>query len=286
VITFVLTYTPGWEETIEDVILRGKDPIPDRRHTYVFEGPTPISNEAELLKPGYDLRPIDMALLADQRLGNVQALQAEVLSEAPSTEEFLRDRFGVCVVRDDQEIIGWALSEYNLGNRCEVGIETVEGYRRQGIATVTGSALVEEAVRRGITRIGWHCWASNAGSIATALRLGFEKVAETDVYFAWFDRVLNLAVNGNMLFFQDAYPEALTWYERAFEAGATTAPWWAYWNAARAAASINQGKRALRYLQKAIAGGFQDVEALQSSEHLTTLHDLTEWDALLSSLDT
>ncbi len=282
--TFVLTYTPGWEETIKDVILRGKHPMSDRRHTYVLESKPPASNWRALLKPGYDLRLIDKELLADKRLGNVQALQDEVRSEAPSTEAFLRDRFGVCVVRDDQEIIGWALSEYNLGNRCEVGIETVEGHRRQGIATITGSALVEEAVRRGVTRIGWHCWASNAGSIATALRLGFEKVEETDVYFAWFDHALNLAVNGNMQFFQEAYTEALIWYGRAFEAGAT-APWWAYWNAARAAASVNKREHALQYLQQAIAGGFQDAEAIQSSEHLAALHDLAEWRALLSSLN-
>jgi len=280
---FVLIYVPGWEAAIETVILRDKFPLPDQRHTYIFRDANLKIDWRSLLKPGDAVHKIDAALLADDSLGNIGALREEVLSEAPSTALFLRDRFGVCLVREDTELVGWALSEYNLGARCEVGIETVAGYRRQGIAIITGGALVEEALSQGFVHIGWHCWASNAGSVATALRLGFERVEETEVYFAWFDEVTNLAVNGNVRLFRDAYDEALAWYERAFEVG--DAPWWAYWNAARAAVSVGENERALRYLQKVVEGGLQNLEAIRESEHLQGLRKMDAWQDVLASLN-
>ncbi len=281
-VEFALYYATGWEAAIEEVILRDKDPIRDQRHTYTYTADSPRVEWRGLLQPGYTVHPVDAALLARDDLERIDALREEILSEAPTQELFLRERFGVCLVRDDAELIGWALAEYNLGQRCEVGIETAEAYRRQGIATITGGALVEEALKRGITRIGWHCWAGNEGSIATALRLGFEKVEESDIYFGFFERSINLGVNGNMHFFRGEYAAALPWYRRAVEADDT--PWWCYWNAARAAASLGEIDEALDYLKSAIAGGFRNLEAIQESEHLTSLHPLPAWQELLETL--
>lgn len=61
------------------------------------------------------------------------------------------------------------------------------------MATLTASALVEHALSSGITQIGWHCWANNDGSIATARKVGFEKAKEHPVYFAWFREIRDLA---------------------------------------------------------------------------------------------
>jgi RimJ/RimL family protein N-acetyltransferase len=108
-------------------------------------------------------------------------------SERPAVADFLEKSFGVVAIHGD-ELAGWCTSEYNSGNRCEVGIGTLEPYQRRGLATVMGSALVEHALWRGITHIGWHCWASNTLSIATALKIGFQKVGEYSTYIAWFDK--------------------------------------------------------------------------------------------------
>jgi RimJ/RimL family protein N-acetyltransferase len=70
------------------------------------------------------------------------------------------------------------MSEYNLGDRCEVGIETAPEYRRRGLATLVASAMLKHAADVGIKRVGWHCWADNAASVATAERLGLSRVAE------------------------------------------------------------------------------------------------------------
>ena len=77
--------------------------------------------------------------------------------------------------------VGWCLAEYHYQSHYELGIETMEAYRRQGIATHVASAVITRAFAEGATEIGWHCWASNIPSIATALKLGFQKELEYPV---------------------------------------------------------------------------------------------------------
>lgn len=92
--------------------------------------------------------------------------------------------FGVCPVTADA-LVGWCLSEYNTGDRCEVGIATLPPHGGQGLATATGAAFVQQALARGITRIGWHCHAENRPSWATALKIGFTKVADYPAHIVW-----------------------------------------------------------------------------------------------------
>lgn len=176
---FTVRYAPNdWETKIE-TILPGKTLIKGRRQFYTLKQ---LKHDWRKLLPGdFTLLPVDADLLRKTHLKNLDRLIEEMQSERDSVDDFLRYSFGICLVHGD-ELVGWCLSEYNCGNRCEVGIETVEGYRRQGVATLTASALIELALSRDIPRIGWHCWADNEGSIATAKKVGFEKVRDYSVY--------------------------------------------------------------------------------------------------------
>jgi hypothetical protein len=131
--------------------------------------------EGAALPPGYALRPVDAALMAQPELVNYASLREEMCSERVSVEAFLAHSFGVCVLYGD-EIAGWCLSEYNCGDRCEVGIETTEPHRQRGLATTMTQALCAAAFAGGITTVGWHCLAANAPSYATARKAGFEEV--------------------------------------------------------------------------------------------------------------
>ncbi len=86
----------------------------------------------------------------------------------------------------ENDLVGWCLSEYNYANRCEIGIATMEAYQRSGFATLMTNSFVEYALSVGVTRIGWHCFADNLGSVATALKAGFVKVSDYAAYIAWF----------------------------------------------------------------------------------------------------
>jgi len=87
------------------------------------------------------------------------------------------------VILRENKVITWCLSEYNLGERCEVGIATAEEYRRRGLSTITGLAFIEQARANGIRRIGWHCWTRNEGSVSAARRLNFDLVKELQAYY-------------------------------------------------------------------------------------------------------
>lgn len=133
------------------------------------------------MPPGYAIGTVDRSLLERHDLEHLTQLQAEMCSERPSVEAFLRHSFGVCAVRGSA-LAGWCLSEYNHAGRCEVGIEVLEPHRRQGLATAMTLALVERAAAAGLSRVGWHCYAQNQGSVATARAAGFALIEE---YPAW-----------------------------------------------------------------------------------------------------
>jgi RimJ/RimL family protein N-acetyltransferase len=179
---FVAYYDPiGWKEPIV-VPVPGIQAARVERHYYRLRQLLP--RWQTLIPDGFRVRRIDERLLAETLLHSDHLL-AEIHSESHSVDDFLRSRFGFCVQNGDT-LVGWCLSEYNRPGRCELGIEVLERYQRRGLGTVVASATVEHALSRGIASIGWHCWATNAGSIGTALKVGFERVL---VYPVWYYQV-------------------------------------------------------------------------------------------------
>jgi len=278
---FTLDYTPGdWERVLVEDVLAGKHPMLDRHHYYALHLDA-RQRQAPPLPDGLTPRLVDRALLGETHLRHLDELREEMCSERPSVEDFLAHSFGVCLVRGD-ELVGWCLSEYNTGDRCEVGIATREGYRRRGLGAWMACALAEQARARGIRHVGWHCYANNAASIATARKAGFALEHEYPILFAWFDETTNLAVNGNVRLQRGEYTDALEWFERALAAGAQGG--WVYWGAACSAAEAGQTETALRYLEQAIDQGGVTLGQLQAEKHLRSLHTTPAWRALLARL--
>jgi len=110
-------------------------------------------------------------------VGGLESVREEMCSERASVEDFLARSFGLCPVHSN-EVAGWCMSEYNVGDRCEIGIATAEKHRRQGIATLATWSFLAEAYRRRYTRVGWDCWTRNVASVATARKAGFTLIEE------------------------------------------------------------------------------------------------------------
>jgi GNAT superfamily N-acetyltransferase len=279
--SFVLHYhPPAWSERIL-AGLAGRYPISELRHYYTLGALR--YDWRERLPTGFTLRPVDRDLLAETQLGNLERVTEEMCSERPLIDEFLARSFGVCAVHGG-EIAGWCMSEYNTADRCEVGIEVVAAYQRRGLATALASALIEEAQRRGIGRIGWHCWARNKASIATALAVGLVKSGEEEVINLFIEPVIALGVHGNLCLLKDRYAEALNWYEQALQYG--NVPVWVYINAGNAHAAAGDAERSLQRLHEAAEHGFDDIEYLRNSRFLKPLHGMAGWAALLERLET
>ena len=172
----------------------------------------------------------DGALLARTDLLGHAELLAEMSSERPSVTDFLMKSFGTVAVADDA-IIGWCLSEYNTADRCEFGVATAVERRREGVGLATSAAAIARADRQGIRRVGWHCWADNAPSIALARALEFELRTAYPVAFAYVDPQQGLAVRGFMALEEGEMSQARDWLERAAALGPL--PAWAIVHQAR-----------------------------------------------------
>ncbi len=274
---FALHVAPReWMGRVEEV-LADKQPMLDWREYYAFRAPRPARQV--VVPEGFALRATDAEVLADERLRNRDDLRHEMCSERHSVKEFLQNSFGFCLVHDDL-LVSWCLSEYNTGARCEVGVETHEQYRRRGLGTVTASALVQEALRRGMTEVGWHCWASNVPSSALARATGFEKVVEYPVFFGWFDPFENLMSHAWMAMERwKRYEEAPGWVEKAFQLQ-EPGPRALYFYACALALAGRPGE-ALSRLREAVDKGFDDRERLATDPRLESLHDRPEWKELV-----
>lgn len=173
----VLHYAPAEWETQATTLFGEKTPIHALRHHYQ----TQTSPRTCHVPDGFTLRLVDANLLTEP-LDHLDILMNEMQSERPFVADFLQHSFGVCL-QHGSELVGWCLSEYNTAEQCEVGIEVREPYQKRGFATLLTHALVNEAYRRGIQQVGWHCWARNTASVATALKAGLVKTADCPVYF-------------------------------------------------------------------------------------------------------
>ncbi len=281
-VAFKLIFPEGWEDCIEHEILDGLYPIPNPYEYYEFRlGVHRLrENWRSRIPEGFQLACIDQALVDNTRLKNLEALLEKLRSKRGSVQAFLEHGFGYVLIHESR-LASWCLSEYDWGDCCEVNIATEEAYRRRGLATIAGAAMVERALERNIRRIGWGCRKNNLPSAATARRLGFEKVCDHPAYEMFCDPGLNLAVHGGIELYQEHFSAALSWYEQAFVYGA---PDWAYLGAASAAARVGEMAKAVALLNEAFERGFRDWERLLKNEHLQGLHDLPEWKQLIDRI--
>jgi RimJ/RimL family protein N-acetyltransferase len=276
---FSLFYSPDtWEQVIPTDILDDIYPK-DEHHYYRCRGIT--KNWRELLPERYQLVEVDEALVENDGLENHADLIDEIHSECRSTAEFLENRFGFCVMHGSK-LITWGLSEYNSGERCEVGIATHPDHRRIGLATAVSLALVEKALTMDYHEVGWHCYAGNEGSVATALAAGFEKAARYPAYWVSYNRSIAMGVRGNQHFDKKEYQEATEWYIKAIEEN--DAPAWIYWITACAYANLDQREKAFEYLDQAINHGFRDIDHIKNSQYFMKWHGTNEWRALIERL--
>ncbi|MBO0778444.1 MAG: GNAT family N-acetyltransferase [Ktedonobacteraceae bacterium] len=185
---FVVYYDTShtWKQTLEYVLQKQETGSGWRQFYRLRE---PSSKALSPLPEQITIGRIDGAMFADTTLVNRDLLLEEIHSESPSLEHFFRQHFGFCA-QDGHQLVAWCLAEYHYQGRYELGIETTEAYQRKGIATHLASTVIRHAFTQGATEIGWHCWAANTPSVATALKVGFEKVLDYPVCYGQYRPVL------------------------------------------------------------------------------------------------
>jgi GNAT superfamily N-acetyltransferase len=126
---------------------------------------------------GYEFVEVNKQLIM-KSYDNVEKLMEEMRSETDSPDDFLdREHFGVAALKG-REVAGYCLTEYNLKDRFEVGLEVLLNHQHKGLATELTKALMKLAASKGYKHLGWHCWANNRASVATAKKIGLKKIRE------------------------------------------------------------------------------------------------------------
>lgn len=121
------------------------------------------------LPPGAEVRRIDRALAEriDTELDQLIGLFWN------GYQPFTRGGFGFCTLIDGAiASVAYAISV--SAKYANIGVETAEPFRKQGLATLTCSAFIEHCLEQGL-RPTWDTDAVNAGSLATARKLGFQE---------------------------------------------------------------------------------------------------------------
>lgn len=81
------------------------------------------------------------------------------------------------IVLKGEEKVAIAFSSCISGNKLEIGIETKEGHRREGLGTIAAKALIDYSLENNYQVI-WACKHDNYQSLNSAKKVGFEKVFE------------------------------------------------------------------------------------------------------------
>ena len=177
----VYHHTPHWEETLS-ALFAPLTLTPRMRSLYRQEQPHSLADTIAV-PAGFTLQAIDAPLLARDDLIHIQALRQEISSCWPTLDRFLSYGFGFCLLRE-AELVCWCTAEYMSAGQCGVGIETVEAYQGQGLATAAAHAFVRHCLAQNITA-HWDSWQANLPSVAVARKVGFRHVLDYPIHLTF-----------------------------------------------------------------------------------------------------
>ncbi|MCB8928236.1 MAG: GNAT family N-acetyltransferase [Ardenticatenaceae bacterium] len=253
--------SPDWEPALADILADWRwPPVWGINQYYSFD--TLRVNWRDSLPPGYTITHLDAVLLAEQGLSLPIHIVDSIRLGWENEANFLTNGFGMAALYDE-EMVCWCLADVTVGDACEIGIETIPGHRGRGVATAVTAATVEHYAAKGYKHIGWHCEASNKGSIRVAEKVGFVMERPYNDYTFGYEESRHYAELGRLYFFEaQMYEEAASMLEIAIEVD-DAPPAYVYFLAARALAHLEEPE-AIDYLHEAIDAGFKDWRLLES----------------------
>ncbi|MEA4824670.1 MAG: GNAT family N-acetyltransferase [Clostridiaceae bacterium] len=171
----VVADTPDWEAVMGKI---HPNPYLRRylRRQYLARSLT-YRDYREHLAPGFYLERLTPAHLEGFENSDTVRHWAETWGLA----HFFADGGGY-IIRDGSTICAWSLTDCRVRDRAAIGIVVDARYRRRGLAGIVSAANADRWFHEGIATLEWLCVAANAGSQATARKLGFTLAREYAAY--------------------------------------------------------------------------------------------------------
>ena len=138
------------------------DIIRQERFSFFFDRTKDISFK---IPAGFQLKELDASLLARLEGNIIPSFSWD------SMTEFLEKGKGFCLLYGD-EIATVAFSSGICHNEIDIGIETKEAFRKQGLAAIVAKRMVQYVLEIG-KEPNWECYMGNQGSRRTAEKAGF-----------------------------------------------------------------------------------------------------------------
>ena len=150
---------------------RDKDVSINTRVEYSYTGT--VSKPVNYDSDRFQIKPVDSDNIFEIRGRIVPSFSWD------SNEHFLEKGFGYAAFEGD-DFCGVAFSSAVSSEEVDIGVETAEKYRGNGIASALSATMRDHIIRIGKKPVWAHA-GSNLGSMHTALGLGFEEVRRNTV---------------------------------------------------------------------------------------------------------
>jgi RimJ/RimL family protein N-acetyltransferase len=181
---YLICTSASWEDQLPTLFAPHRAEAIARRH-YVCRQLT--YDWRANLSSGLAVHRIDEVLLNRPDVSIPAHITGWIEGNWGSTADFLERGFGSAMVYTDaagaMQVVAWSVADCRSGDACEIGIRTVEPYRRRGLATITAAATVEYALAHGFSMVGWQCSENNLGSLGTANKVGFERERNYTLFY-------------------------------------------------------------------------------------------------------
>lgn len=141
-----------------------------KRRRYVLSSDKFVECHAKL-KEGYVLEKVDISLLRQNLYENSERVLE--WAEAWGDDEKFKKYGTGYLIRDDEIIVSWSLSDCSFKDKIAIGIHTDERYRKNGFGRIVVSATIKDCFHKGYEKIDWLCVDTNKGSRVIAEKSGF-----------------------------------------------------------------------------------------------------------------
>jgi len=163
---------PSWNQAIEHIFA---DRELSSWTSYVYSLMLPDYKQDAIQLPDGDYTVVQVTeeLLQNKNIRNHSFLESRVQDFWESTEQFLQEGGGFCVMHNET-VASLCMTGFRYRHIHALGIDTIEQYRGRKLAQIAVRAYAEHLFSQGQSMC-WDCTASNKPSSAIAERIGFQR---------------------------------------------------------------------------------------------------------------